>query len=57
MLFVEQSSREINFFALKHWRQFLFLETFDHVPGNEIDQVSLIFISEYANTWDADFVL
>ena len=61
MLLVEQTSREINCFARKH-RSFLFLETFDHVLGNEVDQVSPMFISEHANTCDAkqmfaDFVL
>ena len=30
------------------------METFDHVLGNhEIDQVSLMFISDHANAWDA----
>ena len=62
MLLVEQTSREINCFARKHYRSFLFLETFDHVLGNEVDQVSPMFISEHANTCDAkqmfaDFVL
>ena len=37
----------------KHWRRFLFLETFDHELGNEIDQVSRMLFSEHANTWDA----
>ena len=38
MVFVEETFREINFFALKHLWHFLFLETCDHVLGNEIDQ-------------------
>ena len=33
----------------KHWRRFLFLETFDHELGNEIDQVSRMLVSEHAN--------
>ena len=37
----------------KHWRRFLFLETFDHELGNEIDQVSRMLFSEHPNTWDA----
>ena len=62
MLFVEQTSREINYFARKQWRRFLFLETSYHVLGYEIDQVSPMFISEHANTCEAkqmyaDFVL
>ena len=35
MVFVEETFREISFFALKHLWHFLFL---DHVLGNEIDQ-------------------
>ena len=42
-LFVEQISHQINFFAGNIWRHFFFVEeTFDHVPGNEKDQVSPI---------------
>ena len=55
MLFVLHTSREMNFFARKHSRHFLFLETFDHVLHNgeiPVDQVSPMFISEHANTWD-----
>ena len=62
MLFIEQTSREINSFARKQWRRFLLLETFYHVVGYEIGQVSPMFIPEYANTCEAkqmfaDFVL
>ena len=51
MLFVEQTSREVSFSTRKLKRRFLSLETFDHVLGNEIDQVSVqrMFISERAN--------
>ena len=35
-----------------------FLETFDHVLGNRaIDEVSPMFSSEHANTWDAKQIL
>ena len=40
-LFVEQISRQINFFAV--FSDVSSLKTFDHVPANEKDQVSLIW--------------
>ena len=43
-LFAEQISRQINFFAgnIVATKFFFVEETFDHVPGNEKDQVSPI---------------
>ena len=64
MLFVEQTSRQINFCTKIFTICFFFVEdTFNHVLGNKIDQVSPMFISEHqCKIWDAkqmfaDFVL
>ena len=45
----QQTFRQINFFVE---------ETFDHVLGNEIDHVSLMFISEHESMqiWDAKWM-
>ena len=47
MLFVQQTSHQINFCPKISTICFFFLEeTFDHVLGNQKDQVSPMFISE-----------
>ena len=48
MLFVEQISCQINFCMKIFTICFFFVEeTFNHVLGNEIDQVSPMFISKH----------
>ena len=48
MLFVEQTSHQVNFCAKIFTICFFFVEeTFDHVLGNKVDHVSLMFISEH----------
>ena len=48
MLFVEQTFHQVNFCAKIFTICFFFVEeTFDHVLGNKVDHVSLMFISEH----------